>query len=67
MAYIEYVPAPEGTPEPDNILRIHRVNPHALRAHYELYRVAMFHDSPLTRIQREMVAVVVSALNGCHY
>lgn len=67
MAYIEYVPAKEWKLDPDNILRIHGINPPTLRAHLSLYRSVMHGPSPLTRVQREVLGVVVSALNGCHY
>lgn len=32
-----------------------------------LYRTIMFGPSPLTRLERELVATVVSEANGCHY
>jgi len=67
MAYIDFVAVPEWKLDPDNILRIHGVNPDVLRTHFDLYQVTMFGESPLSRIQREMVAVVVSAVNDCHY
>jgi alkylhydroperoxidase family enzyme len=67
MAYIDYISVPDWDLDPDNILRIHGVNPPVLRAHFELYKTTMFGQSPLTRMQREMIAVVVSATNGCHY
>jgi len=51
----------------DNILRIHSLNPTSLRDHYELYRHVMYGRSGLTRVEREMVAIVVSAANRCHY
>ena len=38
-----------------------------MRLHYDLYVALMHRPSPLSRKQREMVAVVVSATNGCHY
>jgi len=41
--------------------------PHQLQASIALYRAILFGESPLTRAQREMVAVVVSKANGCHY
>ena len=50
-----------------NILAVHSLNPPALRAHFDLYRTIMFGRSELTRAQREMVAVVVSSTNRCHY
>jgi alkylhydroperoxidase family enzyme len=56
---------PDGTV--DHILTIHSLNPASLRAHFQLYQVAMYGPSALSRAQREMVAVVVSAANRCHY
>ena len=72
MAYIEYLPAdavPESSrvPDNDNILRIHGVDPPMMRLHYDLYRHVMYGPGPLTRIQRETVAVAVSVRNGCVY
>jgi len=81
MAHIPYVPASEASgllaelygryAEPggdiDNILRIHSLNPRSLRDHVELYAHLMRGPSPLTRIQREMLAVTVSAVNDCFY
>ena len=51
----------------DNILTIHGLNPPSLRAHFDLYKVCMYGRSELSRAQREMIAVVVSAVNRCHY
>ena len=67
MAFIEYVPAEEWKLDSDNILRIHGINPPVLKAHLALYRAVMHGPSPLSRMQREMLAVLVSAHNGCHY
>jgi uncharacterized peroxidase-related enzyme len=50
-----------------NILRIHSLNPPALEAHMGLYQAVMFGDSELSRAEREMIAVLVSHTNGCHY
>ena len=50
-----------------HILSSHSLNAPAARAHYDLYRAIMFGESPLTRVEREAVAVAVSATNGCHY
>jgi alkylhydroperoxidase family enzyme len=38
-----------------------------MRHHYDLYVSLMHKRSPLSRIQREMIAVTISALNHCHY
>lgn len=51
----------------DNILRVSGANPPSLDAHVALYRALMFGPSPLSRRQREMLALVVSAANRCHY
>ena len=71
MAFIRYaddeVPLEDRVPDQDNILRIHGVHPRVIRQHYELYLQLMHRPGPLSREQRELVAVVVSAANGCHY
>ena len=51
----------------DNIMKIHSLNPGSLQGHFELYRALMGGRSPLSRAQREMIAVAVSAANRCHY
>ncbi len=51
----------------DNILAVHSLNPPTLRAHADLYHSVMHSKSPLSRSEREMVAVVVSVINHCHY
>jgi alkylhydroperoxidase family enzyme len=51
-----------------NIIRIQSPRPEILRASTQLYTEIMFSPkSPLSRSQREMIAVVVSKTNGCHY
>ena len=72
MAYIDYlsqehIAAADRVPDEDNIIQIHGVHSRTMRQHYELYRELMYSRGPLTRIQREMIAVVVSAANRCHY
>ncbi len=72
MAFIGYVtedriPPEDRVPDRDNILRIHGVHSRTMRQHYDLYRELMYAKGPLTRIQREMIAVTVSGLNKCHY
>ncbi len=64
-AYYKRMCEPDGTV--DNILTIHSLNPASLGAHYDLYKVSMYGPSELSRAQREMVAVVVSVTNHCHY
>lgn len=51
----------------DNILKIHSLNPASLKGHYEFYKTLMRGESDLSRAQREMIAVTVSALNHCVY
>ena len=72
VAFLSYVPEdqiPESdrVPDRDNILRIHGIHPRTMRQHYDLYLELMRGPSPLSRIQREMIAVVASAANRCHY
>ena len=50
-----------------HIVSIMSQNAEAMKASMGLYRVLMFRDSPLSRAQREMLAVVVSAANHCVY
>ncbi len=65
MAFIEYGTGLAG--DNDNILRIHGVAPKTQRAHLALYREVMHGDGPLTRVQREIIAITVSQANGCPY
>lgn len=51
----------------DNILKVHSLHPETLRAHVDLYRTVMYGKSAITRPEREMIGVVVSAINQCHY
>lgn len=51
----------------DNVLRAHSLNAESLEAHGGLYVQAMHRPSPLSRIEREIIAVTVSRLNECHY
>lgn len=50
-----------------HVLKIQSLNPEALQAHYDFYRIIIFGKSALSRAQREMIATVVSAQNGCVY
>jgi alkylhydroperoxidase/carboxymuconolactone decarboxylase family protein YurZ len=49
------------------IVRLMSPNPAVLEASMNQYRAIMFGDSPLSRAQREMLAVVTSVANGCRY
>lgn len=72
MAFISYLPQ-EEIPERnrvddlDNIVQIHSVNSNVMKQHFHLYLTLMRKKSPLTRIQREEIAVAVSTYNECHY
>ncbi len=50
-----------------NILKVHATRPAAMLAHLDLYRELMFTPSELSRPEREMIASVVSSVNGCRY
>ena len=81
MAHIPYIPAAEAGPrlarlydryadargKLDNILRVHSLNPPSMEHHYDQYRHLMAGPSPLSRAQREMIAITVSAQNDCFY
>ncbi len=49
------------------ILRVQSLNPAALRDGIRLYVTLMHATSELSRSQREMLAVAVSAINRCRY
>jgi alkylhydroperoxidase family enzyme len=59
--------AEPDTGDVDHIMKIHSLNPQSLFDHYHLYKTLMYGKSPLKRTQREMIAVVVSAINKCKY
>lgn len=51
----------------DNIMQIHALNPAGMAAHASLYRSAMTGTPTLRKVEREMIALVVSTINECHY
>ena len=51
----------------DHVLRIHSLAPEGLAAHLALYRHAMRGTPGLRKVDRELLALVVSQANGCHY
>ena len=72
MAFIKYLPKdqiPEADQvgDDDNIIQIYGIHSRVMRLHYELYIEVMHRNSSLSRVERELVATVVSKLNGCHY
>lgn len=51
-----------------NVLSIQSLRPEVLEIGVKLYEELMFSPrSPLSRAQREMIAVAVSRVNQCHY
>lgn len=50
-----------------HIVSIMSQNGEAMRDSMRLYSALMFGDSPLSRPQREMIAVVTSQANECFY
>ncbi len=50
-----------------NIVQIMSLNGRVMKSSMEMYGATMFAESPLSRQQREMLAVVVSKANGCVY
>lgn len=72
MAFIPYLDPDHLAPadrvaDPDNIIQIHAIHPAVMRQHYELYKQLMHRPGPLSRRERELLGVRVSALNRCHY
>jgi len=50
-----------------NIVKAMSLRPGVLRRSMQLYREIMFGESALSRQERELLAVVVSCENDCHY
>ena len=83
MAWIETVdeePEPEGelgalyartrdtrSKRVDNIMTVHSLHPAGLAAHDVLYRAVMRGTPTLRKVDRELIAFVVSDVNACHY
>jgi alkylhydroperoxidase family enzyme len=72
MAFIGYVSPEDQEPrdrvaDPDHIIQIHAVHPAVMRRHLALYQTLMHGPGPLSRREREIVAVRVSGLNHCLY
>jgi hypothetical protein len=72
MAYIRFlsqeeIPAKNRVNDLDNIIQIHGIHSPVMKHHYDMYLTLMRKQSPLSRIQREEIAVVVSSVNACQY
>lgn len=50
-----------------SVHKIQSLHPESIVRHMDLYLTIMFSQSPLPRVQREMMAVVVSVVNQCTY
>jgi len=82
MAWIRTIPEDEADPElrsmyegmvdpasrrVDHILTIHSLHPAGLAGHHSLYSAVMASTRTLRKAEREMIALVVSGINHCHY
>jgi uncharacterized peroxidase-related enzyme len=50
-----------------NVMKAQSLDPESIELHLGLYLHLMFGGSTLSRLEREMIAVVVSHLNNCSY
>jgi len=50
-----------------HIVHVMSLNPRTMDASLRLYRAIMFGPSPLSRVQREVLATVTSKANDCFY
>jgi uncharacterized peroxidase-related enzyme len=50
-----------------NVMKAQSLDPESINLHLDLYLHLMFGKSTLNRLEREMIAVVVSNLNNCNY
>ncbi len=67
MARREYDAAQRRAGRIWNIVSIQSQLPEVMRDSMKIYQSIMYGPSPLTRAQREMMAVVTSQANDCHY
>ncbi|MFV1999936.1 MAG: peroxidase [Acidimicrobiia bacterium] len=51
----------------DNILQIHSLDPKSMEAHQLLYASSMSGTRSLRKVERELIALVVSTINECDY
>ena len=64
---VEYGAAIRRAGKVFNIVKAMSLRPGVLREAMALYRAIMFGPSELSRAERELLAVVVSCTNDCHY
>jgi uncharacterized peroxidase-related enzyme len=63
----EYQAALDRAGKVFNIVKSMCLRPAVLKRSMELYKAIMFGPSELSRAERELLAVVVSCANECHY
>ena len=51
----------------DNVLKVHSLHVQSMRDHAAMYRTLMHGPGALSRVEREMIGVVVSGANRCLY
>ena len=51
----------------DHIMAVHALHPAGLEAHLGLYLAVMRGSDTLPKVDRELLALVVSRANDCHY
>ncbi len=51
----------------DHIMMVHSSHPAGLQAHFDMYNAVMRATAGVRGAEREMIALVVSQLNACHY
>jgi alkylhydroperoxidase family enzyme len=51
----------------DHILTIHSLHQKGLEGHHSVYKAVMTSTHTLRKAEREMIALVVSTINNCHY
>jgi uncharacterized peroxidase-related enzyme len=50
-----------------NLMKAQSLDPRSVETHMEFYLSIMFSKKGLSRVEREMIGVVVSKINGCDY
>ena len=51
----------------DHIMAVHSLNPKGMAAHQSVYSSAMAGTATFRKVERELIALVVSLENDCHY
>ena len=64
---VEYDAAVQRAGKVFNIVKAMSLRPPVLHESMRLYKAVMFGPCELTRAERELLAVVVSSANECHY